>query len=207
MVLEVPDDKRESVKLAMFAAAFAAIVLLLGSSPLAQPADQLVLTDKALGPLSLNRSPVVSVPYLKRIFPAHRVTHLIGSGDSPDFHYFEVIAADGERLFSIKSFIDEKNPGPTNADGLRPVRIDVLTTRSRRIVDGYGIRIGDRVADIVRNSSTTLRPRANGVQNGSRWLMRSAGTGGSFRCPGRSQRGNSRPFAVRSNPLNLPRTA
>jgi hypothetical protein len=110
------------------------------------------LTETHLGPLPLNREAKISVAYLTQIFPTYNVSHEIGSGDSPDFHYFRVVARDGEVLFTITSFLREGNGNDTQ----NAVPIDLLKVVSRGIRDKYGLRVGDRVAAIVRARGKTL---------------------------------------------------
>jgi hypothetical protein len=97
----------------------------------------------------------VSVLILERAFPGHRIGHEIGSGDSPDFHYFEVTTAQGEKLFTIKSFVKEGAPA-VGADARSEVPIDLLQVVSRRVRDRFGLRVGDRVADIIRSRGDKL---------------------------------------------------
>ena len=131
----------------------ATLILASGCSPSGDTPTPLVLTDTSLGPLSLRPESIISIHRLEQIFPAHRVTHAIRSGDSPDYHYFEVAADDGEVLFTISSFLQQgqqlKDPNS--------VRIDLLKVISPRIADGHGLRVGDRVADIVRARGTNLQ--------------------------------------------------
>ena len=52
--------------------------------------ENLVLYEDKLGPLILSQRTKVSEKILGKLFPEYMVSHKIGSGDSPDFHYFEV---------------------------------------------------------------------------------------------------------------------
>jgi hypothetical protein len=96
------------------------------------------------------------VAYLNQTFPTYNVTHDVRSGDSPDFHYFEVATPDGEVLFTLTSFIraDNRNHRPGAATEVVP--IDLLKVVSRNIGDKYGLRVGDLVADIIRARGKTL---------------------------------------------------
>ena len=51
----------------------------------------LVLREDSLGPLKLSIETLVSTKTLRQLFSYFTITHDIHSGDSPDFHYFEVI--------------------------------------------------------------------------------------------------------------------
>jgi hypothetical protein len=113
----------------------------------AQSDTKLTLTSESLGPLPLSKETLVSESYLKQLFPKYKITHEIGQGDSPNFHYFEIKDSDGELLFTIKSFIedsDQQSKQPT------AVRIDLLQVRSPRIRDVHGLRVGSRVKDIIK---------------------------------------------------------
>jgi hypothetical protein len=90
----------------LFAVAFLALPL----SVYCEQSDiALVLTSESLGPLPLSRKTVVSESCLKKLFPKYRITHEIGSGDSPDFHFFRIIDKEGDLLFTIKSFIEDSD--------------------------------------------------------------------------------------------------
>jgi hypothetical protein len=106
--------------------------------------------------MGLGQGAVVSVDQLKKAFPGYRVTHEIRSGDSPDFHHFEIVRADGEVLFTIVSFLKEGQKRSL-AGNLDAVPIDLLKVVSRRIADKYGIRVGDRVAGIIRARGENLQ--------------------------------------------------
>ena len=116
--------------------------------------EALLLTSKSLGPLPLGKGTLVSESTLKKLFPNSSVTHDIRSGDSPDFHYFEVKDNGGEVLFTIQSFIKDSKGQNENPAG---VRIDLLQIRSSRIRDAYGIRVGNRVQDIIKQRGKDLR--------------------------------------------------
>jgi hypothetical protein len=124
------------------------VVLVASGALLGQTARPLVLTAESLGSLRLGPEKKVSVPILQRAFPGYGVTHGIGMGDSPDFHYFVVTTARGEKLFVIKSFIEGATPG--RADDRQEVSIDLLQVISREVPDSFGLRVGDRVADVIR---------------------------------------------------------
>lgn len=116
--------------------------------------DALLLSPTALGPLPLTGKPaMVSVAKLRKHFQGHLVTYRIGSGDSPDFHYFEVANSKGEVLFTIKSFIDESEEATETES---EVPISVLQIRSKDIRDVYGLRIGHRVKDIIAKRGKDL---------------------------------------------------
>lgn len=117
--------------------------------------DALVLSPTALGPLPLTGKPAkVSETQLKKLFPEHSVKYEIGSGDSPDFHYFEVANRKGEVLFTIKSFIhDSKEAEKTTSE----VPISLLQIWSKQIRDVYGLRVGDRVKNITAKRGKDLK--------------------------------------------------
>ena len=126
------------------------VALLLGSSALLSQASQpLRLTPDSLGPLRLGSKAMVSVPILERAFPRYRVTHDICQGDSPDFHCFVVATTQGEKLFVIQSFLKD-GTSAVGSDGRQEVPIDLIQVISRQVPDRFGIRVGDRVADVLR---------------------------------------------------------
>lgn len=77
-----------------------AFIVLAGVAASAAASDALVLSPTALGPLTLGKGTKVSEAKLKTLFPGLSVKYEIGSGDSPDFHYFEVSTPKGEVLFT-----------------------------------------------------------------------------------------------------------
>ncbi len=127
-----------------------ALVALRGLAAETSPA--LVLSPKALGPLALGKGATVSEQRLKRLFPAYTVKYDIGQGDSPDFHYFEVVDSKGEVLFTIQSFIEQGESKKTTSE----VPIQLLQIHTRHIKDIYGLRVGDRVKDIIEKRGQAL---------------------------------------------------
>ena len=118
-------------------------------------ADPLVLSPTALGPLQLTAKPVkVSEAKLKKLFPQYSVKYDIGSGDSPDFHYFAITTPKGELLFTIKSFIDDSEEAKKTAS---EVPISLLQIWNKEIRDAYGLRVGDRVKDITTKRGKDLK--------------------------------------------------
>ena len=112
---------------------------------------ELVLSATGLGPLRLGPDAKVSVAILEKSFPGARVSYDIREGDSPDFHCFIVTSAQGEKLFVIRSFIpDALTPRPDGKNRQIDVPIHVLQITSRQIRDSYGLRVGDRIADVIR---------------------------------------------------------
>ncbi len=136
----------------MLARTFALILVF--TSHAAAACEALVLEPTCLGPLDLSGSPAkVSEEKLRKLFPQYVVKYEIGSGDSPDFHYFEVSTPQGEVLFSIQSFIEEPSPSKkTSAE----VPISLLQVQSRRVLDVYGVRVGDHVKDIIAKRGKNL---------------------------------------------------
>lgn len=128
-----------------------ALVALTGLAAETGPA--LVLSPKSLGPLRLAEGATVSEQRLKTLFPAYTVTYDIGQGDSPDFHYFEVVDSKGEVLFTIQSFIEESSQSKKTTSA---VPIQLLQIHTRRIRDIYGLRVGDRVKDIIKKRGEAL---------------------------------------------------
>ncbi len=137
----------------MFTRSIAFTLLLL--SPILQAGQSLVLTPTSLGPLQLTGSPAtVSETKLKRLFPEYTIRYEIHSGDSPDFHYFEVSSGSGEVLFTLQSFGSrESETRKTTAE----VPISLLQIRSRDIPDIYGLRVGDRVENILAKRGNSLK--------------------------------------------------
>lgn len=117
--------------------------------------EALVLRSDSLGPLDLSGSdPTVSEAKLKKLFPQYVVKYDIAYGDSPDFHYFEVLTLAGEVLFTIKSFIPD---AVKSEKTIGEVPISLLRIHSKEIQDSYGLRVGDRVSDIVAKRGKSLK--------------------------------------------------
>jgi len=118
-------------------------------------ADAIILSSSSLGPLQLTDRPVtVSEAKLKKLFPEFSVKYEIGSGDSPNFHYFQVADADGRVLFSIQSFIVEPNKAEKTTS---EVPVSLLRILSSQIPDEYGLHVGDRVKDIIAKRGNDLK--------------------------------------------------
>jgi hypothetical protein len=105
--------------------------------------------------MPLNREPTISVDYLKKHFPNRRITHEIQSGDSPDYHHFMVATVEGDVLFTIMSFLKEHQVSSIG-QRLEAVPIDLLKIVSPTIPDEHGIRVGNRVADVIRARGENL---------------------------------------------------
>lgn len=112
-----------------------------------------VLSATSLGPLKLYKGATVSEAMLKKLFRGYKVTYDIEQGDSPDFHYFEVVGHDGQPLFGIRSFIDEGRPQHKTTE---PVPIDSVEVYSPLIPDSWGLRVGDPVRDILARRGKKL---------------------------------------------------
>jgi hypothetical protein len=123
-------------------------------------AADFVLTSSSIGDLQLKKNELISLDIIKAKFPGHRVTHGIGSGDSPDFHYIGVSSKSGELIFSIKSFLDDE----TNESSER-YDLDLLEVNSSKIVDEFGIRVGDRIASVIEVRGKNLNLSANHHDN------------------------------------------
>jgi hypothetical protein len=121
----------------------------------AYPSEELILTERSLGSLILENEPFVSIDSLRKLFPDYQVNHGIHSGDSPDFHLFQIATREGELLFTISSFIEDGDQTP-NKDGTVAVPIHLLKVVSPRISDAYGLRVGNSVADILRTRGKNL---------------------------------------------------
>jgi len=129
-------------------------LLLISAQAIAADAPpQLVLGSSSLGPLALKKGAKITEARLRKLFPTLLVTYDIGYGDSPDFHYFEVANKTGEVLFTIQSFIKESSKSHKTTLG---VPIDILKIHSPRIRDIYGLKVGDRVADIIKKRGKKL---------------------------------------------------
>ena len=116
-------------------------------------ASPLLLTPSSLGPLPLGRGAKISERQLAKLFPDFIVSYEIGQGDSPDFHYFEVKDKNGVLVFTIKSFIK----GESAAKKLdSPVSISILQVYGPQVRDSYGLKVGDRVSDILKKRGKSL---------------------------------------------------
>ncbi|NKE72623.1 hypothetical protein [Candidatus Manganitrophus noduliformans] len=143
---QAPHVKHCAPKMKMLAKTSALLITVLVAGSVFA-ADSLILSPTALGPLPLTGRPAkVSETKLKKLFPNLVVKYDIGQGDSPDFHYFEVSKPNGEVLFTIKSFIEESAESKKTTS---EVSISILQVRSPEIKDVHGLRVGDRVKDII----------------------------------------------------------
>ena len=131
--------------------ALAAIVLLAAAVSVAE--GPLVLSPQSLGPLPLGKGAKVSEQQLVKLFPQFAVTYEIGQGDSPDFHYFEVTDKQGDVVFAIKSFIEESAKSKKTDSA---VSISILQIYGQQVRDSYGLKVGDRVEDIVKKWGKSL---------------------------------------------------
>ena len=123
----------------------------------ADDASALVLSRTSLGPLVLGKDAKVSQKSLQKLFPGYTVKYEIAQGDSPDFHYFEVIDKNGELLFAISSFIDDDEDGTIqHQKTTSPVPIQLLQVYSPTISDAYGLHVGDHVKDIIAKRGKKL---------------------------------------------------
>ena len=134
-------------------AIFLAMTAVAAPALAAESDTPLTLSPTRLGALALGKNAKVSEGGLKKLFPAHTVKYDIGQGDSPDFHYFEVLNLRGEVLFTIRSFIEgSAESKKTNSE----VPIHLLKVYSPLIRDSYGVRVGDRVKDIIAKRGKEL---------------------------------------------------
>ena len=113
-------------------------------------AESLVLKSDGIGPLVLTKETIVSVKSLKALFPNYEITHEIRSGDSPDFHYFNVSDSKSS-LFGIISYFETQEQFKSNKG-----KIDLLKIHTPRIPDQYGIKIGDKFEKIRKNRKDKL---------------------------------------------------
>jgi len=138
---------------------YASLLLLLSFSVISQ-AEDLILTKTSLGKLKLSQNSLISFKEIKDTFPQFIVKHEIGHGDSPTFHRITVQNKDKETLFCLLSYYDEKvNKNTIKYD------IDFLKIVSSKIVDSYGIRIGERVSKVIKNRGADLKVSANHFDN------------------------------------------
>jgi len=122
-------------------------------------AKDLILSQTNIGALNLSQGSLVSLSDVKSAFPNYIVTHFIGAGDSADFHRIEV-KDNEEPLFYIVSYFDEK----TNKNTLR-YDIDLLVVTSSKVIDRYGISVGDDVNKVIKQRGSNLVVSANHVDN------------------------------------------
>jgi hypothetical protein len=123
-------------------------------------AKDLILSKTSLGSLKLSQDSLISFQKIKKAFPEHNVTHEIASGDSPDFHRIEIQNDEKEKLFYIVSYFDEKTDKDTPQ-----YNIDLLVITSSKIMDQYGIRIGDDVKKVIIKRGLNLLVSANHFDN------------------------------------------
>lgn len=136
-------------------------IILIALTALTLPAfgGELVLKTNSLGPLNLSKEAVVSVKSLKELFPGYEVTHEIRSGDSPDFHYFDVRDGKGS-LFSIISYIETQEQFKSSEG-----KINLLELNTSRIPDQYGIKIGYKFLEIRKKRKDKLEFGAGHFNN------------------------------------------
>lgn len=103
---------------------------------------------------------MISLKKVKEAFPQFIVKHEIASGDSPDFHYITVQDKHNELLFYLVSYFDEK----VNKDTIK-YDIDLLKIISSKIIDSYGIKVGDRVSKVINIRGSNLETGANHFDN------------------------------------------
>jgi len=136
-------------------------------------AESLVLTSNSLGGMALKQKGEVSLQILKDKFGSNRVTHEIGSGDSPDFHIFTVATNEGEILAAFISYISTDKEREHAV-----VPLDEVAIYSPLITDEYGISVGMRLNEAVK-----LRPEMefgaghmdNYIGNDKIWYLFSVG--------------------------------
>jgi len=122
-------------------------------------AGELVLKTISLGPLNLTKETVVSVKILNELFPKYEINHEIRSGDSPDYHYFNVSDSKGS-LFSVISYIETPEQFKSSEG-----KINLLELNTSRIPDQYGIRIGDKFLEIRKKRKDKLEFGAGHFNN------------------------------------------
>lgn len=112
-------------------------------------ANDLTLTKTTLGKLKLDKR--ISLSQVQNVFKDYKVVHEIAFGDSPDFHKISVINDSGETLFYTMSYImnDVKE---TDEEYL----VDLLIIQSSIIQDEHGVRVGDRVSDVLKKRQDSL---------------------------------------------------
>ncbi len=158
------------------------LALTIHSSPTVAAGDAptLVLSRTSLGPLVLSKDAKVSQESLQKLFPGYTVKYEIAQGDSPDFHYFEVIDKTGELLFAISSYIEDDDDGSVqHQKTTSPVPIQLLEVYSPTILDAYGLHVGDHVKDIMakRGKKLTFGAAHHDVYMGSGEIYYSIETG------------------------------
>ena len=119
------------------------------------------LSNISLGPLKLENNPTVSVETLRELFPHLQINYGVYSGDSPDFHRFEIAEKDGTLLFVITSFIEDTSTRHREVGESTSVPIHILKVVSPKISDSHGLRVGNSVADIIQARGDRLTFGAN----------------------------------------------
>jgi hypothetical protein len=105
--------------------------------------EELVLTDSSLGSMKISVGMELSLIDLIREFPTYKITHTIGSGDSPDYHKFLVSTFQNEDLFAFYSFIE------TDDDYRKGVvKLDEIAIFSPKVKDKYGISTSSTLSEI-----------------------------------------------------------
>lgn len=113
--------------------------------------NQLILNPTHLGPLKLSTDRLISPQEIQTLFPDFIVSHKIASGDSPDFHLINIQNAKQEELFYIISYFNETVDKDTPK-----YAIDLLVISSSKIMDAYGIRVGDDVQKVISQRGSNL---------------------------------------------------
>lgn len=135
------------------------VLLLLLYFPVSQSAELILYSDH-IGNLKLSKNDQISLEKVKSAFPEYNVTHGIGQGDSPDFHYISVAKRSGEELFTLYSYFDDAVNSTT-----KDYDIDLLVTRSELISEEHGISVGDRVEKVFTKFGSELVLVANHHDN------------------------------------------
>jgi len=135
------------------------LLLLLTCFSLTASAAELVLKKTSLGPLKLTTETRVSLSIIQKLFPNYAISHMIASGDSPDFHRLEAKNKAGDTVFVIKSFLEDSS---TQSE---EYGIDLLIIYSPEITDEYGIRVGDRLEKALKKRGRKMDFGANHHDN------------------------------------------
>lgn len=106
--------------------------------------------------MELRPGATISEARLRRLFPTDAITYRIEHGDSTSFHHFIVNDRKGDTLFAIRSFLKDSNKYEKVTS---EVPIHLLTIHSNQISDSHGLRIGDKVADIIAKRGKDMKVR------------------------------------------------
>ena len=121
--------------------------------------EKILLTESTIGGLPLSTTTQVSLADLQAQFSGYQVIEGFGQGDSPDFHYFEVLDSSQELVLRMYGF----GFSATNAQPQYP--IDLLVVFSPRVIDQFGVSLGMTYHEVTQLRNGPFEFGANHFDN------------------------------------------